>query len=119
MVVGEDCEVKHYLDSRATNVLYVEAGAFHVLIWKLSVTEDMVNMSRAHKSERAGVDFLFVSALFFIMMGVFYVTYLLLKSGYMCREEHICDEAFEDKLLDYRSLVDVGRHGNLYSSSKG
>lgn len=109
--------MKHYLDSRATNVLYVEAGGFHVLIWKLSVTEDMVNMSRAHKSEGAGVDFLFVSVLFFIMMGVFYVTYLLLKSGYMCREEHICDEAFEDKLLDYRSLVDVGRHGNLYSSS--
>ena len=113
MVVGENCEVKHYLDSRATDVLYVDAGAFHVLIWKLTVTEEMVNMSRAHISEKAGVDFLFVSGLFFIMMGVMYVTYLKLKSAFMCREEQICDEAFEERMLDYRSLVGAVKHDNL------
>lgn len=105
MVVGEDCEVKHYLDSHATDVLYVNAGAFYVLIWKLTVNEDMVNMSRAHISEKAGVDLVFITILFFISMGMMYVIYLKMKSEFLCREEEICDEAFVEKMMDYRSLV--------------
>ena len=104
-MVGENCEVKHYLDSRAVDILYVDAGAYHVLIWKLPVTENMVNVSRAHISEKAGVDFVFISLLFFVMMGVLYVTSQKMKSAYMCRIDQICDEAFEDKMVEYRFLV--------------
>ena len=105
VVVGEGCEVKYYLDPSSTNILYVDAGNYYVLIWKLTVNNEMVDLNRTQWSEGSVVYLLFLSLLFFLTIYVMYITYQMNKSTHLCRTAQICDDSLLDKLINYRNLV--------------
>ena len=105
VIVGEGCEVKYYLDPSSTNILYVDAGNYYVLIWKLTVNNEMVDLNRTQWSEGSVVYLLFLSLLFFLTIYVMYITYQMNKSTHLCRTAQICDDSLLDKLINYRNLV--------------
>ena len=105
--------MKHYLDPHSTNILYVDAGNYYVLIWKLTVNNEMVDLNRAQRSEGSAIYLLFLSVLFFLTIYVMYITYRMNKISYLCRTAQICDDSLVDKYVDYRNLVLVYLKNNI------
>lgn len=44
VVVGFDKPLRYHLDESAVDVLYLQAGSVHILIWKLVVSSDMLEV---------------------------------------------------------------------------
>ena len=44
VVVGFDKPLRYHLDENAVDVLYLQAGSVHILIWKLVVSADMLEV---------------------------------------------------------------------------
>lgn len=77
VVVGEKCPLDYHVDQASQNILYATIGDFNVLIWKLTVNDEMVGLNkRFHWSERDLVNLVWISVLFFV--GMYFL--------YLCRE---------------------------------
>ena len=73
-MITDDCELHYHLDEASVNVLAVKLGRFTILVWKLTVNDEMVGLhKRLHWSERDVINFLWISAIFAVVMYFLYL----------------------------------------------
>lgn len=88
MVVGFKDPLEYHLDPHAVDILYVQAGSYFILVWKLVVSADMLKVpSRTKWYEKTIVTVIWITVLFILiyLVGNVYVKIGDLDSQYVCQ----------------------------------
>ena len=87
MVVGYKDPLEYHLDPNAVDILYVQAGSYYILVWKLVVSADMLKVSNRTKwYEKTIITLIWITVLFVLiyLVGNVYVKIGDLDNQYIC-----------------------------------
>lgn len=72
-MVAEDCPLHYHIDPASQNVLLVKVDDLTILIWKLTVNNEMIAIkTRLHWAERDVFNLIWVTVLFAVIMTFLY-----------------------------------------------
>ncbi|KAK8794110.1 hypothetical protein WA171_003236 [Blastocystis sp. BT1] len=108
VVVGYKDPLEYHLDPNAVDILYVQAGSYYILVWKLVVSADMLKVSNRTKwYEKTIITLIWITVLFVL---IYLVGNVYVKIGDLDNQCNVgeCDrEALKVLLATRKSLLRI------------
>lgn len=80
MIISDNCPLHYRLDKLSKNILCVEMGSFTILIWKLTVSKEMLDKaSRLHWSEKDYINIIWITVVFISAAYLLHISKEILK----------------------------------------
>lgn len=75
MIISDNCPLHYHLDKLSKNILCVEMGSFTILIWKLTVSKEMLDKAnRLHWSEKYYINIIWITVVFISAAYLLYIS---------------------------------------------